>query len=304
MTHPFREAGLPRQTYDSGGEHARYGFSKGVVRAVYPELWRVDIEPEEGGLLSKALVVGDVFPPIHKDTSQPSHVMFAHIRGHAADVVCWPLTFRRMYGPETGDDGKERHFYHRNQQIVRVNDITIRITPDGRVFLYDAETDDSAMYDINTRTFHVTGPHIFLGSDNANRIEYHRTDDAGPPPIPAQVRIVIPKCFIGATAIQDQDGISYLSGQLLHLVSDVIKLTATSEIILDPLNVKLGSSGAAERALLGTAFQTFWALVKTMIDTHVHSGVAAGGSNTGVPITGFPPFTDNLLSDIVHLSKT
>jgi len=129
----YREAGLPRQLPDQGGEHGRHGFAKGVVRAIYPDLWRVDIEPEEGGMLSKALVVGDVLPPVHQDTSCPSHVMFTHIRGHVADVVCWPLNFRRFYGPETADDGHDRHFYQKNRQALRVGDITVRITPNNEI---------------------------------------------------------------------------------------------------------------------------------------------------------------------------
>src|SRR5580765_5760591 len=204
----FRESALPTMQDDSG-IHTRYSIEKGVVKAIYPDLWRVDIEPEAGGLLHKALVVGDVLPPVHTDTTEPSHVMFAHIGGRVEDVVCWPLPFRRMYGPETASDGKDRHFYQLNRQIVRVGDITIRITPNDELYIFDAESNDYCLYDMPNRTIHTIVPHIFMGTDSGTRYEYHKDD---------KVRLVIPKCLVGQTAVENADGISYTANQLLHLV--------------------------------------------------------------------------------------
>jgi hypothetical protein len=307
---PLREAGLPQVTPDTGGEHGRYGIYKGIVRAVYPDVRRVDIEPEFGGLLRQAIVQGEVLPEVHIDTERPSHVLFAHINGNIHDVVCWPIDWRRTFGPETTDDGHERHFYHRNQQIRRVGDITVRITPDNRAYLIDAETNDYIEYDMNTRTVHVIAPHVFIGTNDETRIEYHADQE---------VRVLIPKCLIGATAVQDQDGISYLQHQLIHLVSDLmvkatagaeinliaplIKLTAES-IILDPVNIKLGHAGATERLVLGDLFRTFLNLFLALYTGHTHTGVQTGVGTSGPPTVAATPMDESMLSDIAHVSKS
>lgn len=300
---PFREAGLPAMTSDTG-THTRYGLNKGVVVATYPDLWRVDIEPEEGGLLPQALVVGDVLPPVHVNTTQPSHVMFAHVRGRVEDVVCWPLNFRRMYGPETADDGHDRHFYQKNRQILRVGDLTIRITPNNEIYLFDAESGDYCLYDMPNRTMHTIVPHIFMGTDEATRYEYHQGE---------QVRLVIPKALIGATAVQDADGISYLAHQLIHLVSDLqvkatagteihltaplIKFTATQSIVLDPPHIYLGGMGATERLIYGDAFMAFLNAFLTLFTAHVHTGVQTGAGTSGIPTTPATAMTSALLAE-------
>jgi hypothetical protein len=307
---PYRESGLPQTTGDVGGASSRYGLEKGVVTAIYPDLWRVDITPDGGGLLRKALVVGEVLPPVHEDTTQPSHVLFAHIGGRVQDVVCWPLTFRRMYGPETADDTHDRHFYDRNRKIVRVGNITIRITPDDEIYLYDAESGDFCLYDMPNRTMHTIVPHIFMGTDEATRYEYHRGE---------QVRIVIPKALIGETAVQDADGISYVAHQLVHLVSDIlvkatagaevhliaplIKLTATGSIVLDPPHIYLGNAGATEPVILGNLFKAFLNIFLTLYNGHSHSNVQTGGGFSGPPTVATALMDNATLSTIAKVSE-
>jgi hypothetical protein len=307
---PFREAGLPLMTPDTGGEHGRYGIYKGIVRAVYEDVRRVDIEPEQGGLLRQAIVQGEVLPEVHIDTERPSHVLFAHINGNIHDVVCWPIDWRRAFGPETTDDGHERHYYHKNQEIRRVKDITVRITPDNRIYIWDAESEDYAVYDMNERTFHVIAPHVFIGTDKETRIQYDRAE---------HIKMVIPKCLIGATAVEDEDGVTYLQHQLIHLVSDlIVKATAGAEIeliapliklsaesiILDPVNIKLGHAGATERLVLGDLFRAFLNVFFTAYSGHTHSNVQTGAGVSGPPVVPATLMDDSMLSDIAHVSKT
>jgi hypothetical protein len=265
-----------------------------VVRAVYPDIWCVDVEPQAGGLLRYVQVYGDVLPHVHADRQRPSYVTLWHRGGEMQDVWCRPVTWRQFHGPEKSGE-EEKRYYHKHLQIERVGDITIRITPDNRIYLFDAETGDYCLYESETRTFHVIAPHIFLGSDEEDRIEYHQEDE---------VRVVIPKCLVGATAIQDADGITYLANTMIHLVSSLIKLTASDAIILDPPQIKLGNANASEQLLLGNAWMTFFNTFITLFNAHQHTNVQNGGGVSGAPSTATPAMTNALLSDIARVSKT
>lgn len=311
----WREAGLPKLYNDTGGAYQRYGRQVGVVRAVYPALWRVDIEAQDGGILRLALVDDDQLPETHVNTERPSFVEYWYADGRTDDVRCHVLPFRRLAGPEAGDDAPEKRRFDKHLMIRRVGDITIRIAADGkRIYLYDAESGDYALYDQEARTFHVIGPHVFLGTDAKDRIELHtETNDD-------RLRVVIPKALIGKTAVQDADGLSYTADQLLHLhstnevrvtgdvfvhlLSAAIKLTATESITLDPPKIWFGGTGATQRIVLGDALKDYINLtVKAMIDAHVHTGVQTGGGTTGAPTTPFPAMPDSTLSTIAKISQ-
>ena len=306
---PYREAGLPHLTADQDGYANRYGLTKGVVRAVYPDVRRVDVEPEHGGLLRKVLVIGDVLPEEHVDTDNPQHVLVGFIGGNMHDAVCWPLLWRRTFGTETTDDGKERHFYPKNQQIVRVKDLTVRITSDNRIYLVDAESDDYIEYDMNTRTVHTIAPHVFMGTNEATRYEYHRD---------TEVRIVIPKCLIGQTAVESADGMSYLAQQLIHLMSMLqVKATAGAEVelnaplielnagsvVLNTTNSRFGGASAAEQLLLGNQWMTFYNTFITLFNAHTHTSVQNGPGTSGPPGAPAAAMDGSLLSDVARVSK-
>lgn len=291
---PFREAGLPMQSFDLGGEQARFGLAKGVVRAVYPDLHRVDIEPEIGGRIAKALVVGDVFPEIHVDTDNPQHALFGFIDGNVADPFCFLIPFRRLSGPNNPDDGKERRYYHKNQQIVRVKDITIRITPDNKAYIYESEKDDYLMYDMNTRTAHMMTPHIRLGTDEMTRMQYDEND---------VMKLVMPKILLGQQGLEDTDGMTYRAGDIIHLVSQVIKLTATQAITLDPPRINFGNASASEQVILGNLFQTFLNAFLSLFNGHVHTGVQTGGGVSGPPATPTGLMPNSTLSTIARVSQ-
>jgi hypothetical protein len=313
-TPPWFQAGLPPLMPDVDGIYQRYSFQKGVVRGIDPDRWRVDIEAERGGLLHSALVIGDVLPPVHVDTTCPSHVVFTQMEGNIQDLICWPLPFRRFFGKETSDDGHDRHFYDRNLQALRVGNLVIRINADDEIWLFDAESDDYLVYKMQERTLHAIMPHVIVGTEAANRVELH-TDTSED-----RLRVVIPKAFLGRLAVQDTDGISYTADQLLHLVSTnevratasvlvhliapIIKFTASQSIILDPPHIYLGNANATERVVLGDLFAALYNSLVTMVNTHVHSGVQVGAGTTGTPTTAANGMSDVHLSDIARVSKT
>jgi hypothetical protein len=290
---PFREAGLPRAMQDLGGEHERYNQEIAVVRAVYPEIMCADIQPQSGGMLYKVQIADNVVPDVHIDEERPSYVEFWHRGGHIQDVWCRRVHWRRFAGPERpGLD--EKRYYHKHAKIERHGDITIRITPDNRAYLVDAESGDYIEYDQNTREVKVIAPHVFLGTDDATRFEYHRGE---------QVRIVIPKALIGATAIEDSDGLTYKVGEIIHLVSDLIKLTAQT-IVLDPASIKIGHANATERLVLGDLFMALYNGLITLFNSHQHTNVQPGIGVSGPPSATAPPMTSAHLSDVARVSKT
>lgn len=296
-SNPFREAGLPDQTVDVGGSHERYNQEIGVVRAVYPEIMCVDIQPQHGGMIYRAQLADHVVPDVHIDGERPSYVEFWHRGGEMQDVWCREVHWRSFAGPESEGD-EEKRYYHKHLKIERRGDITIRITPDNRIYLVDAESGDYCLYEQQTRTFHVIGPHVFLGTDEEDRIELHTGD-----PLTNEVRIRIPKALIGQTAIEDSDGLTYKAGELIHLVSALIKLTAET-IVLDPVNIKLGHANATERIPLGDLLMAFMNTFFDLYNSHQHTNVQNGVGTSGVPTTPTPAMTSVLLSDVAHVSKS
>jgi hypothetical protein len=286
----LREAGLPRLYTDANSGLHREAFSKGVVRRVYPDLWRVDIESEVGGLIHKALVIGPHLPPIDQGAEQPSHVVFTQIQGHVDDVICWPLTFRRFFGPETPNE-EEHHYYQVHLHCERAGNITVRVTDDGR-WVIESEEGDYIALKTDTREIRVIAPAVYLGRvEDGPRIEY-QDDDV--------VKVIIPRLQVGNEENQLTAGIDYRAGEALYLRAPLIKLTA-ERIVLDPVAIQLGSEDAEERAILGDLFQQFWAQAKALFDAHVHSGVQVGGGTSNVPTTTWPAMSNDLLSETVRL---
>jgi hypothetical protein len=292
------EAGLPLLVSDVHGDRSLMSGSKGVVRALHPDLWRVDIETEDGSLLSYALVIGPYFPELHKDGEAPSHVGYFYVRG-MPDALCWPMPHRRLLGPDDalpGQEGQaqpERRYFDLHNFIFRSGDITWRITKDHR-FVLESEAGDYLSYDQARREMVVRAPTVFLGTEAETRVEVERDKE---------VRIVMPKILLGDQALPDTDGISYIKETLLHLVSPLIKLTA-DEIVLDPTSIKLGHANATERALLGDVWQTFYNAFVTLFNGHSHSNVQVGLGFSGPPTLPTPAMTDALLSDVTRISKT
>jgi hypothetical protein len=294
----MREAGLPTWTSDVRGDRNFMSGSKGVVRALHPDLWRVDIETEEGSLLTYALVIGPYFPELHADAEAPSHVGYFYVRG-MPDALCWPMPHRRLLGPEDGLSGQEgqaqpeRRYYALHNYIFRSGDITWRVTKDNR-FVLESEEGDYISYDQERREFRVHGPTVFIGTEQETRIEYERDKE---------LRVLMPKILLGDLALPDTDGITYLKEELLHLMSPFIKLTA-DEIVLDPTTIKLGHRNATERVMLGDLWKAFYNAFVTLFNTHGHSNVQNGPFVSGPPTVPTTPMDDSMLSDVTHVSKT
>lgn len=293
----FREAGLPKHVPDTGGAHERYNTEIGVVRAVHADIWCVDVETQAGGLLTNVQVADYALPHVHEDGVNPSLVELWHRGGEMQDVWCRRVHWRRFLGPETPGEADKR-YYHKHLKIERVGDITIRITDDQKYYISDAESGDYCLYDQGARTFHVIGPHVFVGTEEHNRIELHTEGK-----ITDQLRIVIPKALIGATAVEDADGISYKVGEIIHLVSSIIKLTAQT-IVLDPVSIKLGHANATERVPLGDLLMAFMNTFFMLYNGHQHSNVQNGLGTSGAPTVATPSMTAALLSDVTRVSKS
>jgi hypothetical protein len=310
---PNREAGLPLHTDDQEGLYNRPGHLLGTVTAVDFDLWRVDVAPQEGGLLQGVQVEGDVLPEVYAPNDLASYVTYWFHDGNLQDPWCRPLHWRRFKGPEHGD-APEREKYHEHLQIKRVGQITIRISKDGKkIWLYDAESGDYCLYEQEARSFHVIGPHVFLGTDEHDRIELHtETDDD-------RLRVVIPKALLGRTAVASADGISYTAdellelvstvevrataGELVHLIAPNIKFTAENSITLDPPRIYLGHGSAAEQVILGNLFKAYLDAFMALFSGHVHSNVQTGAGTSGPPTTPASPMPTSTLSTIARVSQ-
>jgi hypothetical protein len=321
----MREAGLPPLIPDVQGERSLVAGSKGVVRAVYPDRWRVDLEADDGSLLTEVVVLGPYFPEIHKDGEAPAHVGYMHVRG-GPEAFCWPLPHRRLLGPEdtptsaTSQDQPERRFFHLHGYILRFGDVTVRLTRDNR-YVIETEQGDYIILDTDQRQIRLHAPTVFLGTDEqANRVEYEQDESirAFNPLIllgteagdrieyvdQSHVQVVTPQCVIGQTGQPDADGITYLANSMIHLVSQVIKFTAATAITLDPPRLNFGNANANERLMLGNAFMTLYNAFIALFNTHGHTNVQNGGGTSGPPATGAASMTTAQLSDIAFVSKT
>ena len=321
----MREAGLPIPRTDVHGEQGFVSMSQGVVRAVHPERWRVDIETADGSLLTEVLVVGPYFPEVHADADAPSQVGYMHVRGQA-DALCWPLPHRRLRGPhdttqrDAPEGEPERRYFHRHGYIFRHGDITVRLTDDNR-YVIETEQGDYIILKTDEREIRLHAPTVFVGTDEEhNRIEYQQDDSirAFQPLVilgtetedrieyrdTGHVQVVTPKCFIGRTGEQDADGITYLAGTIIHLVSDIIKLTATTAITLDPPRLNFGNANATEHVMLGDAFMALYNAFVTLYNGHTHSNVQNGGGVSGAPTVPTTAMSSAQLSNIAFVSKT
>jgi hypothetical protein len=293
----MREAGLPILNPDVHGESFLLFGSKGVVRTLYPDLWRVDLETEDGSLLTYVPVIGPYFPELHKDAEQPSHAGYLHIRG-TAQAFCWPLTHRRLLGPQDSPEGQagasqpERRYYHLHNYILRSGDVTIRITKNHELVL---ETEEGDYIELNTKTREIRlhAPTVYVGTteEGTSRIQYEQDDS---------IRALSPLILLG-TEIGDR--IQYKDGVEILLQAPLIKLTA-EEIILDPTSIKLGHQNATERVMLGDLFMGLYNGLVTLFNSHQHTNVQNGPATSGPPSATASPMTEAHLSDVARVSKT
>jgi hypothetical protein len=291
----MREAGLPPLYATAQGESMLLLGSKGVVRAVYPETNRVDIETEDGSYLTQVLVQGPYFPEVHQEGQAPSHVTYLHVRGQA-DAFCWPETHRRLLGPEdtlAGQPGAgqpERRYFHLHGYIFRHGDVTVRVSRDGR-FVVETEQGDYLILDTKQREIRLHAPTVYVGeTTDAGRIEYEQDQS---------LRAFAPIVLLG-TEVADR--IEYKQGTHILLQAPLIKLTAES-IVLDPVSIKLGHENATERVMLGDLFRAFYNQFVALFNSHGHTNVQNGPSTSGAPTLPTPEMSEVMLSDVTRVSK-
>lgn len=284
------EAGLPLSMPDRHGEQFLLTGSQGLVRAIHPERWRLDLEAEDGSYLTEAVVIGPYFPAVHTP-DDPSHVGYWHVRG-GPETVCWPMPHRRLLSPHDGQGGEpERRYFADHHYIFRSGDLTVRISRDNR-FVIESEAGDWLLYDQHKREFHLHAPRVVLGmTEDATRVEFKDRDS---------FRAFAPLVLLG-TEVGDR--IEYRDGVEILLQAPLVKITAES-IVLDPVSIKLGHENATERVLLGDAWMALYNAFVTLFNGHTHSNVQTGPGVSGAPTTPTPAMTDALLSDVARVSKT
>jgi hypothetical protein len=294
----MREAGLPQPRPDVAGAYGLLLGAKGVVRALHPERRRVDIEAEDGSLLSEVLVIGPYFPEVHADAQAPSQVVYVHVRGQP-DAVCWPLPHRRLLGPQdrpadaAGQEQPERRYFHTHGYIFRHGDVTVRLTDDNR-YVIETEQGDYIILDTQQRQIRLHAPHVFVGTDDeaqANRLEFEQDES---------FRAFNPLILLG-TEVGDR--IEYLKDSHITLQAPIIKMTATGEIILDPPTIKFGNENASEPLILGNTWLAFFNAFISLFNAHQHTNVQTGGGLSGPPQTAAAGMTSAQLSDIAYVSK-
>ena len=271
----LREAGLPKMQPDTDAQTHMPYCGKGTITAVYPEQWRVDITPEHGGLLHRALVIGPYLPPVHEDTVRPSHCIYVQVGGFGEDVACWPLPHRRLLDlkrewtekegknsheqkdvgesaeAQGKDDEPERHFYHVHLHCERAGDITVRITDDAR-WIVESEAGDIIRYDQKRREVDILAPTIRAGSIEHTRIEYVR-------------------------------------GEHVHVVMPIIRL---------------GTPDSDQQLILGNDWQDFYNKFVNLFNGHRHMQVRIGPDISGPPFQRTDAMPDDLLSDISFTQKS
>jgi hypothetical protein len=291
------EAGLPMQTLDIHGEQALLTGAKGVVRAVHPERRRVDIETEDGSLLTEVLVIGPYFPEVHVDAQAPSHVVYLHARGQP-DAFCWPTPHRRLLGPQDspkdagGQEQPERRYFHTHGYIFRHGDVTVRLTDDNR-YVIETEQGDYIILDTQQRQIRLHAPHVFVGTDDeaqANRVEFEQDES---------FRAFNPLILLGT---ETGDRIEYRDKAEIILQAPIIKITA-NEVIVDPVSIKLGNENANEPLVLGNTWLALYNAFIALFNSHQHTNVQTGGGLSGPPQTASPGMTSAQLSDIAYVSK-
>jgi len=236
------------------------------------------------------------------------------------------MPHRRLLGPQDTPEGAagasqpERRYFHTHGYIFRHGDVTVRLTDDNR-YVIETEQGDYIILNTQERQIRLHAPTVFVGTDEEhNRIEYEQDEairafnplvilgteagdrveyrDQG------HVQVVTPQCFIGQTGEPDADGITYLADSLIHLVSDIIKLTATTAITLDPPRLNFGNANATERVMLGDSWMALFNAFVTLFNAHTHTNVQNGIGTSGIPTTPTVPMTTAQLSDIAFVSKT
>lgn len=71
----------------------RFDLGVGRVVTVYPESWEVDLDAEVGGVVERALVIGQRLPEV-SSADRPQWCVFGFASHQHGGAVCWPVESR------------------------------------------------------------------------------------------------------------------------------------------------------------------------------------------------------------------
>ena len=81
-------------------ELQRFALGQGIIQAVYPKSWEVDILSDEGGIVQRVMVVGPRFPEVSPQvpgavyTDRPQWAIYAHAAHLQGQPICWLVPSR------------------------------------------------------------------------------------------------------------------------------------------------------------------------------------------------------------------
>ena len=113
-------------------EHFRFASNMGIISAVYPRTWEVDIRSEGGGVVTRALVLTPRLPEVSTDV-RPQWCLYGHAAHLQGQPWCVPVSSRLM-GPRTPT--RDQWVYYEEVgnfriTIDRANELEIRNTAGG-----------------------------------------------------------------------------------------------------------------------------------------------------------------------------
>lgn len=107
-------------------EEFLYAWHYGVVRAVYPESWEVDVAAEGGGIVQRVLVLGPRLPEV-STPDRPQWVLWGTAAARAGAPVCIPISSRL---PAARTPRKDVVYYEEvgnyRMTVTRANEFEIR----------------------------------------------------------------------------------------------------------------------------------------------------------------------------------
>lgn len=90
-----------------------------------------------------------------------------------------------------------------------------------------------------------------------------------------------------------------IMGDLSKSINGMAEFVAGGGFVVDSSDIKLGSSGASEPAVLGNALQSLWNSMQSAFASHQHVGNL--GAPTSPPTAAMPPFTPGELATKVKV---
>lgn len=216
----------------SRAEDFRFATDVGIVLAVYPREWAIDILAANGSIVRRATVVGSRMPEV-STTERPQWALFGWI--DHSEGSAWARGINRELPAGRADRGD--FLYYEEAGRFRIS-----IDRSGTLELRNRAADDTA--------------------DDApvHRVVIQEADGV--------VLLETPNCRLRLRE-SDQGADLTVSGPVtINCQNATVTVTETCEVRCD--DIALGRP-ATEPAVLGYQLSVFWAAVKLIFDGHVHT---------------------------------